>query len=343
MLGFDQRAARSAWTAALVLLLLWLVYLVRTTLLVFTLALLFAFLLAPLVDLLDRIVPGRTRTPALALAYLIVVAAAVALGFQLGQRVAEEAAALARKFPAMAQAWQQPLAGGHSLQAQILEKVRTEVVARSSSLISGLPEYSLKILSIASNAIYVVIIPVLAFFFLKDGALIRAHVLGLVEAGPRRALLDELISDANLLLAHYMRALVVLSAAAFATYAVFFSVIGVPYAILLAAAGGLLEFIPLLGPLTAAVLIILVAALTGVPLLLILAFLAVYRAFQDYILSPHVMGRGVELHPLLILFGVFAGAEIAGVAGAFLSVPVLALARIVYLRIRRSRLSAHPA
>ena len=73
-------------------------------------------------------------------------------------------------------------------------------------------------------------------------------------------------------------------------------------------------------------------------LLAVLIFLAVYRLLQDYILSPHLMGQGVELHPLLILFGVFAGAELAGVAGTFLSVPVLALVRILYLRIRKNRL-----
>jgi len=48
------------------------------------------------------------------------------------------------------------------------------------------------------------------------------------------------------------------------------------------------------------------------------------------------MGRGVELHPLMVLFGVFAGAEVAGVAGAFLSVPALALVRILYLRVQKA-------
>jgi predicted PurR-regulated permease PerM len=52
------------------------------------------------------------------------------------------------------------------------------------------------------------------------------------------------------------------------------------------------------------------------------------------------MGQGVELHPLLVLFGVFAGAEAAGIPGTFLSVPVLALVRIVYLRIRKARVGA---
>ena len=71
-----------------------------------------------------------------------------------------------------------------------------------------------------------------------------------------------------------------------------------------------------------------------------LIFLVAYRMFQDYLLSPHLMGQGVQLHPLLVLLGVFGGAEVAGVAGSFLSVPVLAMARILYVRTRRSRLSA---
>jgi predicted PurR-regulated permease PerM len=72
----------------------------------------------------------------------------------------------------------------------------------------------------------------------------------------------------------------------------------------------------------------------------IIIFLIAFRLFQDYILSPHVMGQGVEVHPLLVLFGVFAGAELAGIPGTFLSVPVLALVRIVYRRVRKARLSS---
>jgi predicted PurR-regulated permease PerM len=52
------------------------------------------------------------------------------------------------------------------------------------------------------------------------------------------------------------------------------------------------------------------------------------------------MKQGMELHPLMVMFGVFAGAEVAGVAGAFLSVPVLALVRVMYERIRKARQAA---
>src|SRR5512140_3524180 len=107
MLGFDRRAARYTWTAALVVLLLVLVYLVRQTLFVFILAILFAYLLAPLVDLLDRLLPtSRTRTPALALAYIMVVAILVLLMIQIGSRVVEEANTLIKSIPDLLAKWQ---------------------------------------------------------------------------------------------------------------------------------------------------------------------------------------------------------------------------------------------
>jgi predicted PurR-regulated permease PerM len=133
--------------------------------------------------------------------------------------------------------------------------------------------------------------------------------------------------------------MVLLSLGTFTVYSVFLSIMGVPYAILLGLLGGMLEFIPTIGPVVAVLAILLVVVVSGGHFLAILIFVVCYRVFMDYFASPHVMGQGVELHPLLVLFGVFAGAEAAGVAGAFLSVPVLALVRILYLRIRKARLT----
>ena len=109
---------------------------------------------------------------------------------------------------------------------------------------------------------------------------------------------------------------------------------GVPYALLLASIAFPLEFIPLVGPLLAAAVIISVTALTGGHVLWVIIFLGVYRMVQDYVISPRLMSSGVELHPLLVILGVFAGGEIAGIEGTFLSVPTLALMRAVYHRIR---------
>ncbi len=343
MLGFDRRAASYTFSAALVILLLCFLYMVRSTLFVFILALFFAYLLTPLINLLNRVLPGRTRTPALALAYLIFIGVSAFVLIQIGSTVVDQATTLAKKFPDMLASWQQPTPGAkpevNSLKDQAVGKLRLEIAKRSSNIVSLLPQLGVRFLTLASDLIFVVVIPILAFFFLKDGEAMREHVLEIVDRGPRRALLDDVMEDINLLLAHYMRALFGLSLAAFTCYSIFFTIMGVPYGVLLAAIAAMLEFIPMLGPLTAGCIILIVAGVAGAHVLTILGFLLVYRVLQDYVIAPHLMGSGVELHPLLVLFGVFAGAEIAGVPGTFLSVPVLALVRILYLRLRKSRLA----
>jgi len=347
MLGFEPRAARYTWTAALTLLLLCLVYLMRKTLFVFIVALLFAYLLSPLVDLIDRLLPGgRRRTPALAIAYLIFLAVLFVGGFQIGSRAVAQANLLAKSMPAVIEKFQQPAPpaapGANTLKEQMIQKLHEEIARSSSDIIASLPRYGEKVLSVASNLIYVVVVPILGFFFLKDGRRMRCHFLDMIDDQSRRTLVDDLLADVNLLLAHYMRAIVILSFATFTAYAIFFSILGIPYSILLAALAGALEFIPIIGTLSAGLIIVLVTALNGGPVLAAVLFLLFFRVFQDYVLSPQLMHAGMELHPLAVLFGVFAGAELAGIPGAFLSVPVLALVRIIYRRIRGQRLAAKP-
>ena len=347
MLAFDRRAASHVWTAAVVVAGLYLVYLVRRTLFVFIIALLFAYLLSPLVNLLDRFLPGkRTRTVALALAYIIFVGAVVVFVSQIGSRIAVQARELVKDLPSRIAAWQTPdaeLPPALDLKRlELLAKLKDEINTRAGDLIGLLPQAGLKFLTVASDLIYVVIIPILSFFFLKDGRAMAGHILGLVDAGPRRALLESVMADVDLLLARYMRALVVLSTATFTAYSIAFSIMGMPYGILLAALAGILEFIPTVGPASAGLCILLVAVLGGAPVVGVVIFVIAYRFFQDYILSPHMMRRGVQLHPLLVLFGVFAGAEVAGIAGTILSVPVLAMVRILYLRMRKARMGAPP-
>jgi predicted PurR-regulated permease PerM len=105
-----------------------------------------------------------------------------------------------------------------------------------------------------------------------------------------------------------------------------------------------MEFIPVVGPLVAAVSIMGVAFLSGYShLLWLLAFLGVWRLIQDYVNSPRIMGARVELHPLAALFGVLVGAEIAGVVGVYLSIPVIATLRIVWRRWERYEQLQHEA
>jgi predicted PurR-regulated permease PerM len=69
----------------------------------------------------------------------------------------------------------------------------------------------------------------------------------------------------------------------------------------------------------------------------LLIFLLLWRGFQDYFTSPRLLGSTLELHPLTVLFGVFAGGEVAGVIGVFLSIPVLATLQILWRAWQRMR------
>lgn len=339
MLGIDARAARATWTVILVLLVCAIVYLIRRTLLIFVLSLLLAYLLLPVVDLIDRRLPfQRRRGLALAIVYVVLMGLLVAGAGSIGARVAEQAGALAKRVPDLIRQQHtleiplpeplKPFAG------RITEEVRGYIQSHSEEILTGLSQVGVKVVGAAANLVFVVVVPILSFFFLKDGRAIQAAVAGFFATSSHRDAVRDVLADLNVLLVQYMRAIVLLGLATFVCYTLFFVVAGVPYPVLLGAIAFPLEFIPMIGPLTASVIILLVAGFSGYPhLLWIVVFLIAFRLFQDYVLQPHLLSSGMELHPLAIMFGVFAGEQLAGIPGAFLSVPVLAALRIVYRRV----------
>ena len=180
----------------------------------------------------------------------------------------------------------------------------------------------------------IVFVPILAFLLLKDGRVLYVNILTSVNDG-HRPLVAEIYSDLRVLLAQYVRALVALSVITFLCFAIFLWMIGAPYAMLLAGIAAALEFIPAVGPFIAAIAILGVALITGyTKVLLLVGFLVVYRIFLDYMLQPALMSAGVKVHPLLVVFGALAGGEIAGIAGVFFSVPVMAALRVIVIRLR---------
>ena len=109
MLGLDRNAARYTWTAIFILLLVGLLYFIRETLFIFVVALLFAYLLWPLVKFLDRRLPGRSKVLALTLVYLALVGFLIVVGIAVGSRVVQQANALAVRLPDLISKFQAPL------------------------------------------------------------------------------------------------------------------------------------------------------------------------------------------------------------------------------------------
>jgi predicted PurR-regulated permease PerM len=344
MLAIDIRAARVTWTVFLVLGVIGLVYLARGPILLFVFAMFLAYMVSPLVDLTLRFAPPRfPRALTLAVVYLLLMGAIGAALFAVGSRAVTEASNLAQRMPDLIQTHgdilDSPLPGWiEPWRPQLHEFVTNQLKSATEEIVPLLKSAGMGLLAGLGNLGFTLLVPILSFFFLKDAQELRQMLLEAVHDEIHRGLFDRILTDINILIGHYIRALVLLSIAAFFSSLLFFEFTGMQYAMLLAAVIALFEFIPVLGPLTAIVVSLAVGAFNGYPhLLAMFAFFVCYRLFQDYALLPYLMGAGVELHPLIVLFGVLAGEQIAGVAGMFLSIPVMATLRIVWINASRKR------
>ena len=332
MFGIDPGAARVTWTAALTLLLLAAIYAIRTTLVMFAVALLFAYLLYPLVDKIALRFPPRKRGPALALTYLLVIGVLATIGIVIGAQVASEAKQLVAHPPDVSGFFDHLKAEYPALSPEI-SGTENRLREQINGFAAAVPRYSLRVLAASTNLICLVVIPIISFFILKDGTRIRDSFLAMLPSAISRGKAERTIAAIHELLLKYMRALLLLCCTVLVVFSVVLSVLGVQYALLLSSIAFFCEFVPVVGPLTAMCIILAVTALTGYPhLLWIIVFLGAFRLLQDYIISPKLMGDGVELHPIWIIFGVFAGDQIGGVAGVFLSVPAIALTRLLIER-----------
>ncbi len=340
MLGLDLKVARYTWTVILVLLLVGLVYLIGQTLFVFTVALLFAYLLWPVVDFLNKHLPGRSKLPSLTIVYLALIAVLVVIGFEVGSRIVIQANAFGARIPDFLEKLEVPIAPGaqQGIGMKVISEVQKQVAEHSRDLILPLSKAIISVMSHVEVVLFIVLIPILSFFFLKDGRTMLSSLLDTIPEGSNRGMLTDIANDLHLLFAQYMRALVLLGLAASVVYGIFLSAIGLPYGLLLGAVAFPFEFVPIVGPLTSSVIILLVAGLSGFDhLLWIVIFLIIFRLFQDYVLSPHLLSSGTELHPLVVIFGVLAGGQIAGIPGTFLSVPVMATLRIVFRQLTNKK------
>ena len=184
---------------------------------------------------------------------------------------------------------------------------------------------------------WLLLIPILAFFLLKDALVFRRMILTMLPHRFRlrgRLLFDEL----NTTLATYVRGQLLACLFVGTICGVGFAVLRVPYPALLGMLAGVLEFVPLVGPFLCAVAVTIVAALNApVTAVWVIGFLSALRMIQDYAIYPRLVGRGLHLHPLAVIVAVLAGLELYGVAGMFLAVPVVAIGSLVYLHGREWR------
>jgi predicted PurR-regulated permease PerM len=333
----DARTAKVLITVLLFALGLGFLYVARVTLMAFLFAIFFAYLMSPLVSRLEKLLHGRAR--AIAVIYLLLLSIVVVFFISMGPQIGREGARLGQSLPALAKLSSgeiaEQLGQAHGWNSKAVDLLRDYLANHSDEIEKLAQNLGVRVAEVAKQAWLLIVVPVLSIFFLKDGRGFSELLLTLVQSRPQRELLQGVLSDLNQMLAHFIRAQLSLAALSFVTYSAVLAMMRMPYALVLGTLGGLLEFIPVLGPLVAAVTIIGVALLMGYQHWLVLVvFLGIWRLLQDYVSSPRIMGHSMELHPLAAIFGVMAGGEVAGILGIFLSIPVMASLRIVFRRWR---------
>ena len=327
-----------------VAMFLWIVYKLTTVLLLIVLSIFFAYLVAPLVDLVERPIRlgGRERVIHRGLAIGIVYAVLfVGIGLAI-YFLAPQLGAQFPEFKLQATAYYKTITNasdrlnGYFMQHRMPEGIVKAVnntflglIAKGGELVSVAFE---RLLGLIIYIPWLVLIPILSFFFLKDADSFRRSVLAMLPRGRLRWRGDEFFQDVNSTLAAYIRAQLTACLLIAGFCSVGFALLGLPSPLVLGLIAGMLEFVPLIGPLAVAILAILLALLhSGFGLAFgVLIFLGVLRIIQDYVIYPRLIGQGIHLHPLAVILAILAGAEIAGVAGIFLAIPVIAIITVSY-------------
>lgn len=188
------------------------------------------------------------------------------------------------------------------------------------------------------------------FYLLYDGPRIRLAVVGLLPPAYREELLA-LGRQINLMWQQYIRGELLLFLIMASATTAGLIVLRVPGALFLGLISGMLELLPLVGPLTAGTLAVSVAYFNGTNPWnisqvayagLVAVMYLVLRQLEDYFVMPHVLGRAVRLHPLVVLFSLTAGGIVAGLLGLLLAVPVAASVKAVSAYIYSKMLDLPP-
>jgi putative heme transporter len=185
--------------------------------------------------------------------------------------------------------------------------------------------------AVATLALILVLSPILAFYMLRDAP--RGWALVTSRATPwRRALLHDGGVDATEILGGYMLGTAAISAVGAISQLVIMLLLGLPFAVPIAILSFIACFIPYIGGFVTTGLAFLIAVAYGTPTEIVIMFIytIVFNLVQGNIVTPLVYSRTVSLHPAVVLLSIPAGAALAGIAGMFLIVPILAVVKTTW-------------
>lgn len=334
---------RVIFIALAVAAVLWLIYALEGILLLIVLAIFFAYLIAPLVEFVRRPITLRgrqrpmPRVLAIGIVYVLLFGGLGVTTYALLPKVGKQLTQFAEQAPAYlltargrAQKLNQ-LYRRLQLPAAAETAVNNAVLRVVENAESFLQQVATSLVGWIAYLPWLVLIPILAFFLLKDAEIFRRSALEMLPRGRLRWRGDEFFQDVNSTLAAYIRAQLIACLLIGAVCTIGFAIIGVPYSYVLGVIAGLLEFIPLAGPLAVGVTAAIVASFhSPAQVVAVIVFLVVLRIIHDYVIYPRIIGQGIHLHPLAVVLAILCGEELAGLAGVFLAIPVVAIISVTY-------------
>jgi predicted PurR-regulated permease PerM len=282
------------------------------------------------------------RSLAIVIAYasvFLILGVAIA---NIAPRVVEQAKEFGSNLPAYGQSFRrsaEDLSRRYDrmrIPEEVQVKINERVTELGGSITTALGGF---VLALVTYLPWFILIPVLAFFFLKDVNSFRLGLLRLFPPGRWRARAESVMADVNTTLAAYTRAQLISCFLIGIVCTIGFYIFGLKYALLLGILAGIFEFVPLLGPLTIGIIVVTTAALGDDPWKALYAavFLIVLRIVHDYVTYPRIVRGGIHLHPLAIILSVLAGEQVAGIPGVFLSIPLVAIATVIYRHVVEHR------
>lgn len=306
----------------------------------FAIAFVIAFLLDPVVDWFQRRRMSRGLGVAVVgLSFLIVF---VLVGLLVAPRVADQASALAENSREYAQGAQDAIndiLAGHKavLQRFHLPTTSGEWSKRYSSQLQSMASASLGLVgtalgSVASKFLWIIIIPISTLLLLKDLDYLKAKVIHLTPENGRKRMV-ELSSAVGGVFGKYVRGMITVAILYSVVAALLLTIFGLRYALVIGALSGLFYLIPYLGNIFI-VLMVGITALVQPPNsasyagLLSLMMLVLSMIVFDLLVTPRVVGGSVGVHPVLALFSLALGAQLFGVVGMVLAVPVVASVQV---------------
>jgi predicted PurR-regulated permease PerM len=285
----------------------------RTTLVVFVLALLLAYLLEPMVAGIERLLPSgpHGRGVSIAVVYGLGALLVIAVGYGVAPTIVDESRRLNAALPDLAARIDTTVADHGDLAAGVVSGI-TRVTA-----------------AVGEHVSLLLMVPIVAIFFLDNRAAFLERTVDLFAHHSGRAVAKRTIQQIDRTLAEYTRAQLILAALSGVFYGVSMALFGFPYPLPLAIVGGALEFVPVAGWIIAAAAILVSGWFAHAHWIWMAAMIVGWRILQNFVISPRVMGDRLQMEPLMVLFALMVGGQVGGLAGVILSLPAVAVFRIV--------------